>query len=127
MNHLRTLLVDDDVDGARQLARLVECHLGPTIIVPDVYQALDRLTGEHFDAVVLEIALPGASGIDLLERLVFGIPAVVLTWLVSPAIAARALGAGAHAVLSKPCPAADLVAAVRAAIRPRTVGALATL
>jgi DNA-binding response OmpR family regulator len=127
VDHLRTLLVDDDTDGARQLARVVECHLGSTIIVPDVYQALDRLREERFDAVVLEIALPGASGIDLLERLVSGTPAVVLTWLVSPAISARALGAGAHTVLSKPCPAAELVAAVRAAVRPRTGGALVTL
>jgi DNA-binding response OmpR family regulator len=119
VDHLRTLLVDDDTDSARHLARLVEPELGPMFLVPDVYQALDRLREERFDAVVLEVALPGANGIDLLERLAFGFPAVVLTWLVSPAVTARALAAGAHAVMSKPCSAGELTAAVRAAVHLR--------
>lgn len=119
MDVLRTLLVDDDVDAARSLAAILEARLGPTTVVPDVYQALTRHAEEPFDVVILEVALPGANGIDLLERLVPPAPAVVLTWLVSPAITARALRAGAHSVLAKPCGITDLLTAARAAARPR--------
>ena len=112
--------MDDDVDDARRLAKEIDDRLGPASVVPDVYQALARLSEEPFDAVVLEVALPGASGIDLLERLTGGVPAVVLTWLVSPPITARALAAGAHTVLTKPCGTDDVIAAIRQAVRART-------
>jgi CheY-like chemotaxis protein len=65
------------------------------------------------------VALPGASGIDLLERLEPPVPAVVLTWLVSPAIRTRALEAGAHAVLTKPCRLPDFVTTALSAARSR--------
>jgi DNA-binding response OmpR family regulator len=125
VDELRILLVDDDAEGAVQLARSLEPELGTTVVVPDAYQALHRLREESFDAVVLEVALPGASGIDLLDRLVFGVPAVVLTWLVSPAITSRAIEAGARFVLTKPCPPAEVVAAVRAAAGSPAGAALA--
>ena len=124
MNLIRTLVVDDDGDAARSLATILETRVGPATVVPDVYQALSRHTEEPFDVVILEVALPVASGIDLLERLVPAVPAVVLTWLVSPAIAARALQTGAHAVLAKPCGTATLLAAVRTAVRRGTLDRL---
>ena len=122
---LRTLLVDDDADTARRLAMVLEPALGPVTAVPDVHQALARHADEPFDLVILEIALPGASGIDLLERLAPAAPAVVLTWLVSPAITARARAAGAHSVLLKPSRVPDLVSAAHAAVRSMTPPALA--
>jgi len=114
---LRILLVDDDTDAAARLAADLAGPLGPVTVVPDVYQALSLHTEDPFDAVILEVALPGASGIDLLERLVPTAPAVVLTWLVSPAVTARSIEAGAHAVLAKPSGFDSVVAAVRAAVR----------
>jgi DNA-binding response OmpR family regulator len=117
---LRILLVDDDIDAARTLAPVLERHLGPTTTVPDVYQALACVADESFDAIVLEVALPGASGIDLLERLPPGPAAVVVTWLVSPAVKARAMEAGAHSVLAKPCRPEHLVTEIRKIIRRRT-------
>lgn len=114
---LRILLVDDDIDAARAMAARLETEFGPTVVVPDAYQALSRHAETPFDVVVCEVALPGASGIDLLERMLPAAPAVVMTWLVSPAITARAHQAGARAVLTKPCRPADLLATVRAAAR----------
>lgn len=117
MDVLRTLIVDDDVEAARATAAALEARLGPTVVVPDAYQGLSRHADDPFDVVIVEVALPGASGIDLLGRLAPAVPAVVVTWLVSPAIAARAREAGAHAVLTKPCTVDDLIAAARAAAR----------
>ena len=112
-------MVDDDRDAAHDQAALLRARLGAVIVVPDAYQALERLREERFDVVIAEVALPGASGIDLLERLLTPIPAVILTWLMSPAVRARALRAGAHSVLTKPCPIDMLERAVRAAVAPR--------
>jgi DNA-binding response OmpR family regulator len=94
--------------------------LGARLSLPDTYQALARHAEEPFDVVILEVALPGASGIDLLERLLPVVPAVVLTWLVSPGMTARALQAGAHSVLTKPCRISDLLATVLVATDRRT-------
>lgn len=119
METFRVLIVDDDPDAARTLAAVLESRLGPTEVASDAYQGLSRHADDPFDLVIVEVALPGASGIDLLERLEPSAPAVVVTWLVSPAIKARALEAGAHAVLTKPCAVADLVAAALSAARSR--------
>lgn len=119
MDTFRTLIVDDDSDAARTLVAALESRVGPTEIASDAYQGLSRHAEEPFDLVIVEVALPGASGIDLLERLDPPVPAVVLTWLVSPAIKARALEAGAHAVLTKPCGLPELVVAALSAARSR--------
>jgi DNA-binding response OmpR family regulator len=60
----RALLVDDDLDAAHDQAALLRVRLGAAIVVPDAYQALERLREERFDVVIAEVALPGASGID---------------------------------------------------------------
>ena len=119
METIRTLIVDDDADAARRLAAVLEAQLGPTEVVSDAYQGLGRHADDPFDLVIVEVALPGASGIDLLERLDPPVPAVVVTWIVSPAIKVRALEAGAHAVLTKPCRIPDLVASALSAARSR--------
>jgi len=119
VEHFRTLIVDDDADAARTMAAALENLLGPVEVVPDTYQALSRHGDDPFDLVIVEVALPGASGIDLLERLNPLVPAVVVTWLVSPAVAARAVKAGAHAVLTKPCDIANLVTAALSAAASR--------
>ena|GEM_PF-3080619 len=113
---LRTLLVDDDDEAARWVAAELEGQLGPVVVARDAYLALDRVATETFDAVVTEVALPGASGIELLVRLQGRVPAVVLSWLASPAIVARAQEAGAHAVLGKPCETTRLLSSVRSAV-----------
>lgn len=79
-----------------------------------------------FDALVVEVALPGVTGIDLLQSLRTPIPAVVVTALFSERVVTRARNAGASAVLRKPVDADRLVAAVRSAVgagSPRRVSA----
>lgn len=122
---LRTLIVEDDADGAGRLAAALEGELGPVAVAGDAYRALDRLQAECFDVVLTEIVLPGASGIDLLERLESDVAAVVLTWLMSPAVVARAQAAGARAVLGKPCSPARIVPVLRGAAEAARRGIVA--
>jgi len=102
---LHILVVDDDPEMLEMLngslpgiGRIEQCH--------DAYQALARLENEPFDVVILELLLPGASGVDLIERLDAAglkVPVVVLSAGGSEgALADRARRAGARAVMDKP-------------------------
>jgi FixJ family two-component response regulator len=83
--------------------------------------------GLRAQCVVLDIRLPGMSGLDLqrtLAALEAGIPIVFMTGQddANGAIEARALDAGACAFLHKPCGSHDLVGAIQSGLRAYTKG-----
>ena len=102
---LSILVVDDDADMRALLATLLD-DLGTVHAAPDVYQALDYLDGQLVDVVVLDLLLPGANGVVLLDRLAEldrAIPAVVVSGVGSDNRLSRlAQEAGARAILTKP-------------------------
>ena len=74
--------------------------------------------GHHPDVLVLDLNMPGESGLDLIPRLIAEMPAtkiVVLTMQRDPAFARQALGAGALGYVIKDAADAELVQAIRAA------------
>jgi CheY-like chemotaxis protein len=112
----RVLVVDDDLRSADAVASVLRDRGARVSVATDAYEALTRLTGEPFDAVVLEVALPGGSGLDLLEALEPRVPAVLVTAFAARPVARRARDAGARAVLRKPVDETELVTAVRSAL-----------
>jgi CheY-like chemotaxis protein len=101
---LQILVVDDDSDMRLLIARVLE-SLGSVHCVPDVYQALGWLDSEPVDVMVLDLLLPGASGIELLSRLRRRgrtVPTVVLSGVGGDGIGQMAQEAGAAVVLPKP-------------------------
>ena len=110
------LVVDDDPGSAEAVAGALRDWGARVIVATEAYEALTRLTDEPFDAVVLEIALPGASGLDVLEALDAPVPAVLVTALAARPVARRARAAGARVVLRKPVDEAQLVTAVGSAV-----------
>jgi DNA-binding response OmpR family regulator len=66
---MRILVVEDDVQLARQIASaLTEAGHDP-IIVHDGERALDKAKQTPFDLIVLDIILPGIDGFDVLRHL----------------------------------------------------------
>ena len=66
---MRVLVVEDDVELARQIASaLTEAGHDP-ITVNDGERALDKTKEKSFDLVVLDIVLPGMDGFDVLRHL----------------------------------------------------------
>jgi DNA-binding response OmpR family regulator len=66
---MRILVVDDDVQLARQIASaLTEAGHDP-MVVHDGERALDKAKQKPFDLIVLDVILPGIDGFDVLRHL----------------------------------------------------------
>jgi two-component system invasion response regulator UvrY len=116
---IRILLVDDHPvvrHGIRQI--LTDGLHGVQIDeATDASGALAKIRAATWDIVVLDITLPGASGLDLLKEVRREQPALpVLVLSVHPAsqFARRVLAAGASGYLSKESAATELIHAIDA-------------
>lgn len=121
---IRILLVDDHPVvryGIRQI--LTDGLHGVEIDeASDSPGALAKIRAASWDIVVLDITLPGASGLDLLKEVRREYPSLpVLILSVHPAsqFARRVLAAGASGYLSKESAATELIHAIEAIRRGR--------
>ena len=112
------LVVDDDPATVSALSDSL-CGLARLRHVPDGYQALYEMTAHQIDVVVMELFLPGASGIELLHRMHANglrVPTVVLTHAGSSHPELDALGV--QHVLHKPASPDMLRAALTDVLTP---------
>lgn len=113
---ISVLLVDDDEPFRERLARaLRERGFAPTT-AGDPRHALALAAERSFSVALLDLALPGGSGLDLVRALRERQPAcrlVVLTGYGSIATALEAVRAGAADYLTKPADADQIAAALR--------------
>src|SRR4051794_39920156 len=83
------------------------------VVCPDGPTALKVLAKGAFDAAILDLRMPGMSGIELLEQLKAASPlteAVVMTGHASMETAMQALRLGAFDYMTKPCKLAEIEA-----------------
>jgi len=115
----RILVVDDDP----QIRRVMRVTLtGQDYEVDDAKSgeaALEKLSKERFDLVLLDVSMPGAGGIDtcraIRERSEVAI--VMLTVRDSESDKVEALDAGADDYITKPFKTSELLARLRAVLR----------
>ena len=119
----RLLVVDDDEEALRLLAEVLEREGYTVVRALTVEQALRALdAAPPFDAVLTDLRMPGASGLDLLREvrsrdsrsLVF-----VLTAFGDANAAGEAIRAGAYDFISKPYDLPTLRAAIAQALERR--------
>ncbi len=124
-NHLPEILVVDDEQPLREL---VVVTLGDSYSCDEAADgdaALEQLRARRYDMVVLDVMMPGRSGIDVLREMradeaMKDVPVVVMSaWQAAQDIDS-ALAAGANGFLPKPFRAEELDATVRALIREST-------
>ena len=80
------------------------------------FQALECLRRQHFDLAIVDLSMPGMSGLELIRRIKADYPSVavlVLSMHAEEQYALRSFKAGADGYLTKDSAAAELVAAVR--------------
>ncbi|HEY7783043.1 MAG TPA: response regulator transcription factor [Ktedonobacterales bacterium] len=123
---MRILLVEDDVRLARSYQRNLERAAHRVDVCHDAETAHEKLRDEGRDihVVILDVMLPGRSGIELCRDLRhegIATPILLLTALGQTEDKVAGLDAGADDYLTKPFPIDELLARLRALVRrPRT-------
>ena len=116
------LVVDDDAEIAEALGRKLT-YVGYAVeVATDPGAIVDRLRGERaeWDVVLLDVGLPGISGIDVLKQFRDSgsqAAVIMLTGDASATTATTCLRAGAFHYITKPCLPIELAAIVESAAR----------
>jgi two-component system invasion response regulator UvrY len=82
----------------------------------DCMRAMQKIQQKRFDVVLLDIAMPGRGGVELLKQLRgsgIRVPVLILSIFPEEQYAIRALRAGASGYISKSCEAETLIQAIR--------------
>jgi two-component system response regulator RegA len=109
------LLVDDDEVFRERLARALRERGHEVVTARDAPAASEAARGRRFAYAVIDLRMPGPSGLDLVSALRQGdaaIRIVVLTGYGSIVSAVEAMRLGAHNYLPKPADADDVLAAL---------------
>lgn len=113
----RILIVDDDPVSAALAARVLSREGYDCQIARDGDEAWNLL-GTDVSLVLLDVMMPGKSGLEVLRRMrvdpiLAGIPVLLATSITDPSIHIRGLGLGAQGIVPKPINRKDLLARVR--------------
>src|ERR1035437_5912183 len=114
------LIVDDEMSIRRALHTTLHKLGFKTVEAARGEEALSLVRTNSFDAVLLDINMPGMSGIDTcrnMRRLSPRIPILMLTVRDSEDDKVEALDAGADDYVTKPFQLRELTARIRAAMR----------
>ncbi|NUS59522.1 MAG: response regulator [Lysobacter sp.] len=113
---LDLLIADDHAANRMVLQRLLQKAGHRVTSVGDGEEVLDALAANSFDAAIVDLHMPGVSGLDLLRELRVmeagggrRTPVIVLTADVTPEAIQQCAQAGARAFLPKPVVAARLL------------------
>ena len=116
---LRVLLVDDDLRLRELLARYLEPHGVRLDHLPDGSRVVATLAEGGFDAVLLDVMMPGPGGLEVLRRIRerSTVPVLMLTAKGDEADRVVGLELGADDYIPKPFSPRELLARLRAVLR----------
>ena len=120
---MRVLVVEDEVKVAGLVKAGLEEHGFHVEVTHDGDAALQRAMAESFDAVVLDLMLPGRDGLSVLRTLRQArnaVPVIMLTARSDLQDRVEGLNLGADDYLAKPFSMVELVARLGAVLRRRT-------
>jgi FixJ family two-component response regulator len=112
-------IVDDDSSAREGLGHLIRSVGLRAETFASAQEFLDRLRGERPSCLVLDLELPGLSGLDLQKRMAeleLEIPIVFVTGHANIPASVQAIKAGAVEFLTKPFEEQELLKAIREAI-----------
>ncbi len=119
---IRVLLVDDERDFLEAMSKVLTRRGMDVSVASDGTMALERMKGEVFDVVVLDLRMPGPSGLDVLQEIKTFFPdteVILLTGHPSVALALRGLRQGAFDFVVKPQNVDSLARKIREAAARR--------
>jgi DNA-binding response OmpR family regulator len=122
---MRILIAEDDPAIVSFLVKGLRAEGYATAVAADGPEALRYLSApqEVFDLVLLDLGLPGASGLEVLTTLrrhSTTLPVIILTARAEVTDKVRGLEMGANDYITKPFSFAELLARIRATVRSAT-------
>ncbi|WP_315260920.1 response regulator transcription factor [Rothia mucilaginosa] len=119
----KILIVEDEEALSDPLAFLLGREGFQTIVVDNGLDALPVFDREGADLVLLDVMLPGMSGMEVCRKLreVSSVPIIMLTAKDSELDKVLGLELGADDYVTKPYSARELIARIRAVLRRRSV------
>ena len=113
------MVVDDDREIRDLLGRFLEKHRLRVTAVRDAREARRAWTNGHYQLIVLDLMLPGESGLELARwlRSVSDVPIVMLTAMGEETDRIVGLELGADDYVPKPFNPRELLARIRAVLR----------
>jgi DNA-binding response OmpR family regulator len=116
---IRVLMIEDDQKLGRLTAHYLESHGLLVEAVPDGQTGLRALVRASFDIVLLDLMLPGMSGMEVCReiRARSDVPVVMLTARGEEADRVLGLESGADDYIGKPFSSRELLARIRAQVR----------
>ena len=115
----RILIIDDEAAIRESLEALLSMEGFHVTMAVDGPSGVDQLATSEFDLLLLDLALPGESGIDLLPRILEmqpALPVIMITAYGTVSNVVDAIRAGAENFVQKPWDNEKLLADIRAAI-----------
>src|SRR3546814_1088200 len=120
---MRVLVIEDDTTLGHALREFLVEQGYAVDWLTDGEQALGAIAGQGYDLLLLDLNLPGQSGLDILRKLRAGneqVPVLILTARDGVEDRVAGLDAGADDYVTKPFELAELTARVRAFGRRRS-------
>ena len=120
---MRILLAEDEKSLSRAIVALLEKNNYSTDAVYNGRDALEDLSAENYDAVILDIMMPEMDGLKVLHKIRENgnrIPVLMLTAKSEVEDKVLGLDTGANDYLTKPFATAELLARLRAMTRTQT-------
>jgi DNA-binding NtrC family response regulator len=115
----RILIIDDEAGIRESLETMLSLEGFKVTLASDGSSGLEQLARSEYDLLLLDLALPGESGLDLLPRIVEmypNLPVIMITAFGTMGNVVDAIRAGAENFVQKPWDNEKLLADIRAAI-----------
>ena len=110
---MKILIAEDDLDNARLLESILKNNEHTVEVVGDGIEALERLRGNQFDALLTDWMMPVMDGVTLIQRVRAEIETAPLILMITAigdeASRQQVLQAGADELLFKPYQSSDVV------------------
>ncbi len=121
MNEKTVLIIEDEEDAAELFAEMMRVSGFRVVKITTSAPAMDVLTKEKPDLVILDIMMPDISGLDVLRQMrgdptLTHIPVVVVSAKGTPTDIKTGMDAGASTYLTKPVGFLELKDAVSRAL-----------
>ena len=115
----RILIVDDEMEIRRALQRNLVVHGFDVSVAASGEEALDEITLRRPDLMLLDLGLPGMSGLEVCKRVraLSDLPIIVLSVKDAERDKVLALDLGADDYVSKPFGIDEVLARIRVALR----------